>query len=114
MKLILRIFFLFIFQQYFSYIMATSFSGGGSRSSRKEPPSMGKQDPGFQVRGGDAIKNNCAEWREARKYLEYFVWKITILRQKIIFFPLEAVYEKHTFKFREMLLTTLVHKQHGV
>jgi hypothetical protein len=31
------------FQQYFSYIMATSFSGGGSRSTRKEPPILGKQ-----------------------------------------------------------------------
>jgi hypothetical protein len=27
----------------FSYIMATSFSGGGSRSTRGEPPTMGKQ-----------------------------------------------------------------------
>ena len=26
--------------------------------------------------------------REARKYLGYFVWKIMILRQKIIFFPI--------------------------
>jgi hypothetical protein len=26
--------------------------------------------------------------REARKILGYFVWKITILRQKIIFFPI--------------------------
>jgi len=32
-----------IFQQYFSYIMATSFSGGRSRSTRREPPTMGKQ-----------------------------------------------------------------------
>jgi hypothetical protein len=31
------------FQQYFSYIMATSFSGGGSRSTRREPPTLGKQ-----------------------------------------------------------------------
>jgi hypothetical protein len=30
-------------QQYFSYIMATSFSGGGSQSTRREPPTMGKQ-----------------------------------------------------------------------
>ena len=37
-------------------------------------------DPGFQVRGGPL--------REARKCLWYFVWKITILRQKIIFFPI--------------------------
>jgi hypothetical protein len=31
------------FQQYFSYIMATSFSGGRSRNTRREPPTMGKQ-----------------------------------------------------------------------
>ena len=31
------------FQQYFSYAMATSFSGGRSRSTRREPPTMGKQ-----------------------------------------------------------------------
>jgi hypothetical protein len=43
-------------------------------------------DPGFQVRGGGgALKNICAERRKARKCLGYFVWKITILRQKIIF-----------------------------
>jgi hypothetical protein len=30
------------FQQYFSYVMATSFSGGRSRSNRREPPTMGK------------------------------------------------------------------------
>jgi hypothetical protein len=29
-------------QQYFSYIMATSFSGGRSRSTQREPPTMGK------------------------------------------------------------------------
>jgi hypothetical protein len=26
--------------------------------------------------------------REARKFLGYFVWKITILRKQIIFFPI--------------------------
>jgi hypothetical protein len=31
------------FQQYFSYIMATSFSGGGRWSTLREPPTMGKQ-----------------------------------------------------------------------
>jgi hypothetical protein len=30
-------------KQYFSYIMATSFSGGRSWSTRREPPTMGKQ-----------------------------------------------------------------------
>ena len=30
-------------QQYFSYIMATSFSVGGSRSTRGEPLTLGKQ-----------------------------------------------------------------------
>ena len=31
------------FQKYFRYIMATSFSGGRSRSTRRESPTMGKQ-----------------------------------------------------------------------
>jgi hypothetical protein len=30
-------------QQYFSYIMATSFGGERSRSTRREPPTMDKQ-----------------------------------------------------------------------
>jgi hypothetical protein len=31
------------FQQYFSYIMATSFSGGRSQCTWREPPTMDKQ-----------------------------------------------------------------------
>jgi hypothetical protein len=42
-------------------------------------------DPGFQIKGGGRTSKNCAEWREARKCLGYFMWKITILRQIIIF-----------------------------
>ena len=38
--------------------------------------------------GGGTHKKNCGERREARKFLGYFVWKIMILRQKIIFFPI--------------------------
>jgi hypothetical protein len=38
-------------QQYFSYIMETSFGSGRSQSTRREPPTMGKQlvmnPPGF-------------------------------------------------------------------
>jgi hypothetical protein len=41
-------------------------------------------DPGFQV----STEKNSAERREARTFLGYFLWKITILRQKIIFFPI--------------------------
>ena len=41
---ILRIYLIwFELSAIFSYIMATSFSGGGSRSTRREPPTMGKQ-----------------------------------------------------------------------
>jgi hypothetical protein len=41
---ILRIYLIwFELNAIFSYIMATSFSGGGSRSTRREPPTMGKQ-----------------------------------------------------------------------
>ena len=35
---------------------------------------------------GGAHLKNCAEQREARNVWGYFVWKITILRQKIIFY----------------------------
>ena len=73
-------------------------------------------DPGFQVRGGGGALKKIASsggrreniWgisceksqfyakksyffqlrREARTFLGYFVWKITILRKKIIFFPI--------------------------
>ena len=71
-------------------------------------------DPGFQVRGGSLNKIapyrgrrenfwgiSCEKSRfyakksyffqlprEARKFWRYFVWKITILQQKIIFFPI--------------------------
>ena len=30
------------FQQYFSHIAAVSFIGGGSRSTRREPPTLGR------------------------------------------------------------------------
>ena len=38
--------------------------------------------------GGGVLKKIAPEQREARKFLRYFGWKITILRQKIIFFPI--------------------------
>ena len=34
---------IFVFNDAFSYIMATIFSGGRSRSTRREPPIMDKQ-----------------------------------------------------------------------
>jgi hypothetical protein len=44
----------------------------------------------FRVKNHDFTPKNTIFFhlrREARKLLGYFVWKITILRQKIIFFP---------------------------
>jgi hypothetical protein len=35
------------FQQYFSYIMAKGFSGGRGRSTRREQPTMDKQQVSF-------------------------------------------------------------------
>jgi hypothetical protein len=43
-------------------------------------------DPGFQVRGAHLKKLRRAEG--GAKILGYSVWKITILRHKIIFFPI--------------------------
>jgi len=51
-----------VFQQYFSYIMATSFSGGRSRSTRREPPTMGKQLVNFIPCGCESsapVLHNC-------------------------------------------------------
>ena len=58
-----------------------------SASSLKQQ-SMGRHQGRIQdfVLGGVVLKKNCAERREARKYLGYFVWKITILRQKSYLF----------------------------
>jgi hypothetical protein len=47
------------FQQYFSYIMATSFSGGRSRSTRREPPNMGKQLLNFITYGCESSAPFC-------------------------------------------------------
>jgi hypothetical protein len=47
------------FQQYFSYIMATSFSGGGSRSTRREPPNLGKQLVNFITCGCESSVPFC-------------------------------------------------------
>ena len=44
-------------------------------------------DPGFQVRGG-ALKKNCAERREARKYFGVFRVKNHDFTPKILFFPI--------------------------
>ena len=49
-------------------------------------------DPGFQVRG--CTYKNCAERKDARTFLGYFVWKITILRQKSYFFQLRRETQK--------------------
>jgi hypothetical protein len=42
-----------VFNATFSYIMATSFSGGGSRSIRREPPTLRKQK---ECKGGQFKK----------------------------------------------------------
>ena len=72
-------------------------------------------DPGFQVRGAHLKKlgvfrvkkrfyaNKSYSYqlrREARNILGYFVWKITILRQTIIFFPIAKGGAKYFGVFR--------------
>ena len=43
----------------FSYIIATSFSGGRSRSTRREPPTMGKQLVNFITCGYESSAHFC-------------------------------------------------------
>jgi hypothetical protein len=45
------------FQQYFSYIMATSFNGGRSQSTQREPPTMDKQLVNFFHGGCESSAN---------------------------------------------------------
>jgi hypothetical protein len=51
---------------------------------------MRRAEEGAKIFGVFRVKNHdfFQLRREARKLLGYFVWKITILRQKIIFFPI--------------------------
>jgi hypothetical protein len=69
-----------VFQQYFSYIMVTSFSGGRSRSTRREPPTMGKQLVNF-------ITCSC-EWSAQFFYVPATKWpghiSVTHVRHSVI------------------------------
>jgi hypothetical protein len=47
------------FQQYFSYIRATSLSGGKSRSTRREPPTMGKQLVNLSLAAASRVHPFC-------------------------------------------------------
>jgi hypothetical protein len=55
-------------QQYFSYIMATSFSGGGTRGTRREPPTMGKQLVHLQLRVDPIYRRATAIHWQGRNY----------------------------------------------
>ena len=59
----------------------------GEQNFTIECPHVQRRIQDFKLGGGWTLKN-CTERREARKFLGYFVWKITILCQKIIFFPI--------------------------
>jgi hypothetical protein len=56
------------FQQYFSYIMATSFSGGRSWSTRREPSTMDKQLVSFITCGCESSAPFCNLQSRARTH----------------------------------------------
>jgi hypothetical protein len=60
------------FQQYFSYIMATSFSGGGSRSTWREPQTMGKQLVNFITCGCETIASFFVIYKAGREPTPYW------------------------------------------
>ena len=66
--------------------------GGGGGAPKKIAPSAGRREHFWDLSCEKsrfyAKKSYFFQFRrEARKCLGYFVWKITILRQKIIYFP---------------------------
>jgi len=60
------------FQRYFSYIMATSFSGGRSRSTRRGPPTMGKQLVNFITCGCESSAAFFAIYKAGRVPTPYW------------------------------------------
>ena len=70
----LLIFLVFNVQQYFRYIMATRFSGRRSRSTRREPPTIGKQLVNFITCGCESSAPFFVVYkvgRESTPYLWY-------------------------------------------
>ena len=49
--------------------MVTSFSGGGSRSTRREPPTLGKQLVNFITWGNGQMKKNSSTINMVNKTL---------------------------------------------
>jgi len=64
------------FQQYFSYIVVTSFSGGRSRSVRREPQTMGKQLVNFSTCGCESSASFCNLQSRARTHVDRLVWVV--------------------------------------
>jgi hypothetical protein len=60
------------FQQYFNYIMATSFSGERSWSARREPPTMGKQLVNFITCGCKSSAPFFVNYKAVREPTPYW------------------------------------------
>ena len=60
------------FSNKFSYIMATSFSGGRSRSTRREPPTMGKQLVNFITCGCESSAPFFVIYKAGREPTPYW------------------------------------------
>jgi hypothetical protein len=60
------------FQQYFSYIMAISFSGGGSRSTRRKPSTMGMELINFITCGCESSAPFFAIYKVGREPTPYW------------------------------------------
>jgi hypothetical protein len=60
------------FQQYFSYFIAASFSGGGSWSTRREPPTMGNQLVSFITCGCESSAPFFVIYKAGREPTPYW------------------------------------------
>jgi hypothetical protein len=85
--------------------MATSFSGGRSRSTRREPPTMGKQLVNFVTCGCDSFVSPYPTDPVKIDRLKKFHWKFAVTFFFLFFFSvsLKICFAENSVFFQEII-----------
>ena len=99
-----------VFNATFSYIMAASFSGGRSRSTRREPPTMGKQLVNFITCGCESSLITKKEFLRSTVvgstwcYWSKLQWNLSWGKSRVLYklsFKWSTIVENHWFNLYE-------------